>query len=780
MFVALAIGLYVFTKNPRAATNRLFLIYCVVNCLWYLATMFEISAPTASIAAAWYVVEVCPTLFSAPTFAHFLLALIDFKPFRRHPWAAAVLYLPAVVFTYMNIANHAFPFTMVATPLGWSAIQDLSSPWGDAAYAYTFAYVIAMCILMIRWGRRSKQDIHKKQARLIVVSVCVGVVLYTSSSSLAQVPRFNYVGAVGHLFILVWIIGIAYAILQYRLMVLTPQDAAYSIYSTMADGVLLLDPEGLVVSANPASLGILRLRETDVVMRPLEESIPGSSAIVDQRLKTEGIVRDEELTFVGSSRQEMHLSFSASPIQEKSGTHDGTVFVFRDITERKLAEKRLQHVATHDMLTRLPNRVLLNDRLRIAISQAERRKCIVAVLLMDLDKFKDVNDRHGHDAGDRLLVEVAERLSRSVREYDTVSRLGGDEFVVVLTDLKDQQDCNTVIARIRAAFSKTIKFEKFELLQTLSIGVSLYPSHADNIEDLYKCADTALYRAKAQGRNDLQYYSKEEGAIEERKASIEKDLGSALANEEFEIFYQPVVNISSRRLIALEALVRWNHPLHGVISPLDFIPYAERTGLIISLGEMILRQVCRQVSVWQSKGSAIPVTVNLSARQFQDPELFDKVVRALDQFHVPPELIKFELTESTAMIDMDKAAEIAGKLKQRGIDIIVDDFGSGYSSMIWLKYLKPVAIKIDRFFIQNLAFNSADAAIVKAIIFLAHSLDMVVIAEGIESQEQLEAIRALRPDNFNDLSCDHAQGYFFSRPVPASIVETLFPAQEPT
>jgi EAL domain-containing protein (putative c-di-GMP-specific phosphodiesterase class I) len=191
---------------------------------------------------------------------------------------------------------------------------------------------------------------------------------------------------------------------------------------------------------------------------------------------------------------------------------------------------------------------------------------------------------------------------------------------------------------------------------------------------------------------------------------------------------------------------------------------------------MLFRQVCRQVAEWQSKGTAVPVTVNLSARQFQDPELFARVARALDEFQVRPELIKFELTESTAMIDMDKAAEIAGKLKQRGIDIIVDDFGSGYSSMIWLKYLKPVAIKIDRFFIQNLAFNSADAAIVKAIIFLAHSLDMVVIAEGIETEEQLKAIQALRPDYFDDLSCDHGQGYLFSRPVSASMVETLFPA----
>jgi len=425
MFFVFATGLYVFTRNPKVATNRLFLIYCLVDGLWFLGIIFETSAPTASLAAAWYVMDLCPTMFLAPTFAHFLLSLIDFKPFRRRPWIATILYLPAVLLTYMNIAHHAFLFTIIATPLGWSAVQNPRSPWSDAAYGYTFAYVIAAAILLFRWGRRSKQDVYKKQARVIVASLVIGVVLYALAASIAQVLGFTYLGAISNLFNLVWLIGMAYAIVQYRMMVLTPKDAAYSIFSTMADGVLLLDRDGLVVGANPASLGILRRHETEVVMKPLEESIPGSSAIVNQRLEAAGIVRDAELSFAGGGREEMHLSFSASPIREESGHHDGTVFVFRDITERRIAEKRLQHMATHDMLTRLPNRVLLNDRLRIAISQAQRRQCLVAVLLVDLDKFKDVNDRYGHDDGDRLLVEVAERLSCSVREYDTVSRLGG-------------------------------------------------------------------------------------------------------------------------------------------------------------------------------------------------------------------------------------------------------------------------------------------------------------------------------------------------------------------
>jgi diguanylate cyclase (GGDEF)-like protein/PAS domain S-box-containing protein len=464
----------------------------------------------------------------------------------------------------------------------------------------------------------------------MIGSISIGLSLFFLASLFAQRPGLAYLGAISHLFTMIWLLGVGYAIVKHRLMIISPAEAAYSIFTTMADGVLLLDRDGRIVNANPASCEILRLRESDLLTHRVDEAIPGAFTADSLKIESGGIIHDREALYSNNAGVVVYLSFSASTLMDRSGNFGGTVIVFRDITERKHTEERFLHMATHDALTNLPNRVLLNDRLRIAISRAERHEYIIAVLLVDLDRFKDVNDRYGHDAGDRVLNEVARRLSGSVREYDTVCRFGGDEFVVVLSDMKARQDCDIVIKRIRAAFSTAIKFDSFELLQTLSIGASLYPLHADNVEDLFKFADRALYQVKAKGRNDLQFYEGEEDASTRRTKTIEQDLRTALTAGDLELYYQPVYDISSLRMIAIESLIRWHHAQLGLVSPMEFIPYAERCGLIVPLGEWVVKQACRQSAAWQAGGREIPITVNLSARQFQDPDLCEKIKQALE------------------------------------------------------------------------------------------------------------------------------------------------------
>ncbi|MFI5369152.1 MAG: putative bifunctional diguanylate cyclase/phosphodiesterase, partial [Spirochaetia bacterium] len=480
-------------------------------------------------------------------------------------------------------------------------------------------------------------------------------------------------------------------------------------------------------------------------------------------------VRDLETIYDTGDGKTVYLSVTTSADLDGSGDRQGTVMVFRDITEREQVENQLHHMATHDVLTGLPNRTLLNDRLKNALLRAQRHtNQLCAVLFIDLDKFKDINDRYGHDSGDFMLKEAGLKLTRCVREYDTVCRLGGDEFVVLLTDLADQRSCEIVIKRIQAAFRGPLLLESLELTLTLSIGVSFYPLNADTPEGLFKFADIALYRVKTSGRNGYQFYSSDLDSETRKTESLEKDLADALGRNEFEIYYQPIYDLATNQPASMEALLRWNHPVLGMVRPLDFIPIAERTGSIVPIGEWVLRDACRQLREWQKSGREITLAVNLSARQFQDPDLAAKITAILNEYAIEPRLIELEFTESAAMVDVERTVETVRKLKDRGIQIVIDDFGSGFSSLAWLKHLHPKALKIDKFFIQNVGSDSNDSAIVKAIVTMAHSMGMRVIAEGIESKTQLDALRSMQWERSTDLACDGVQGFLYSQPVPAS------------
>jgi diguanylate cyclase (GGDEF)-like protein/PAS domain S-box-containing protein len=529
------------------------------------------------------------------------------------------------------------------------------------------------------------------------------------------------------------------------------------LFEQNAAGVCVMEPGGAIVDCNRTFATMLGYERAELVGRHAGELYVRPS----DRDDLVSMLRDGST--LNSVEVELRKKDGQSIWALKNITlaGDGIHTTVVDITDRRRAEEQIEFHAYHDVLTQLPNRKLFTDRLTHSLSHARRSGKTVAVMFVDLDHFKSINDTLGHEAGDELLLEISRRLRASVRDHDTVARLGGDEFTIILSELRNPENAVSIAEKIILEVARPVSLAGTSVEITVSIGIALFPDDGADAESLLRNADRAMYRAKESGRNTYQLCTDElkRRAVERR--SIETRLRRAIAGNELVLHYQPQISLISGMVVGVEALVRWNDPERGLVHPSSFIPLAEESRLILPLGEWVLRTACMQMRAWRNAGLQVPVmAVNLSLRQFQQNDIVEGVRRVLDETGLDAGALELEITETTAMQNAETTIELLHALRELGVSIAIDDFGTGYSSLNYLKRFPITAVKIDRAFIRDLTTSEGDAAIVSAVVGIARALKLRVVAEGVETEEQLSFLKRR--------NCDAAQGYLFSRPVSAA------------
>jgi diguanylate cyclase (GGDEF)-like protein/PAS domain S-box-containing protein len=547
------------------------------------------------------------------------------------------------------------------------------------------------------------------------------------------------------------------------------QERARVTLNSIGDAVLTTDMAGNITYLNVVAEKMTGWAQEEAAGRPLAEVFhivdhltrqaaqnPAEMALAEN--KTVGMAAG--VVLIRRDGSEVGIEDSAAPIHDRDGKVSGAVLVFHDVTRsRELAEK-MAHLAHHDALTDLPNRVLVNERLTQAIALARRYGRKAAVLFLDVDRFKHVNDSLGHAMGDKLLLSVAGRLLACVRVTDTVSRQGGDEFLVLLPDIERSQDAARFAAKILTVLALPHRIDGQELHVTMSIGIGLYPENGQDVDTVIKSADTAMYYAKENGRNNYQFFAQDMNTRVVERLATEGSLRGALERGEFSLHYQPKINLESGALIGTEALIRWLHPIRGTILPEQFIAIAEDCGLITPIGNWVLREACRQARAWEDAGvEATPMAVNISAVQFRQKDFLEDVRSILTETGLEPRCLELELTESVLMQDAESTGRTLQALKVMGVQLAVDDFGTGYSSLSYLTQFPIDTLKIDQSFVHKMLLNSNDASIISAVISMGENLNQRVIAEGVETEAQLRFLQARR--------CNEGQGNYFSHPLNA-------------
>lgn len=491
------------------------------------------------------------------------------------------------------------------------------------------------------------------------------------------------------------------------------------------------------------------------------------SAEIDLYLADESSSYDSEYRFLCKNGEYMWIR-GRGKISERDSDEKPVRFIgtLSDITDKKNAERIILHQAHFDVLTDLPNRFLSLDRLSQLLNEARRSQKLVAVLFLDLDDFKKINDSLGHETGDKLLIEMSERLAGAVRYRDTVGRLGGDEFIILLGGIAKAEDINPVADEIISQFRRPFSIDGRELIMTASVGISVFPENGDDASLLLRNADSAMYHAKERGRNSYLYFTDAMNQEVSRRFALEEQLHLALERREFTVFYQPQIEVSSGRILGAEALLRWSNPVLGNVSPEEFIPIAERSGIIIPLGQYVLTEAIKNTAHWQRESyQSFRIAVNLSPRQFRDPELLSQVEKTVAYFGIAPESLEFEITEGVLMSGHNYIDKALNKLSQLGFGIAMDDFGTGYSSLSYLRNYPFNVLKVDRSFINDLTVDPADRELVNAAIAMAHGLNLKVVAEGVETEEQLAYLKTM--------ACDYAQGYLFGKPMCADDMSAM-------
>jgi diguanylate cyclase (GGDEF)-like protein/PAS domain S-box-containing protein len=550
--------------------------------------------------------------------------------------------------------------------------------------------------------------------------------------------------------------------------------SAQQVVENMHEGVIITDSRGIIQSVNRAFSHVTGWQVGDIVGKSPSVLQSGRHKPTFYKKLWNGLERTgfwQGEIYNRRKNGDIYLEYlSISTVRDPEGQPTHYIGVFTDITKRKRAEETIKHMAYYDALTNLPNRALFLERLNQALIQAQRNRRILAVLFLDLDRLKVINDTLGHNMGDRLLKAVSARLKSAMRDTDTVARLGGDEFMLLLPEIANATDIDKITAKLLDTFTAPFDLDGQELYVTASVGVAVYPKDGSDAETLLKNADTAMYRAKRTGRNNCQVFAPSMKAEDIAQLALSNGLRRALEKREFVVHYQPQLDIENGEIVGMEALVRWQHPEFGLVHPNSFIHWAEDSGLIVPLGEMVMQIACEQNRMWISKGfTPMKVAVNISARQLRQDNIVHTVARILKETGLPPDCLELELTESVLMDLGENSTNMSHELKAMGVGFSIDDFGTGYSSLNYIKRLPVNTLKLDQSFVRDVTTDPNDAAIASAVIGLGHGLNLAVLAEGVETMGQLDYLRSLK--------CDRMQGFLFSEPLPANEFEELLKEQ---
>lgn len=779
LFVALTVLTVcaaVITREPLTRAGTAFGITVVSIFCWMFGTALTYLATDAAVAMFWVKLAVSGTVLS-PVAAQLFAATVA-NQYERLKKRIGTIFGISVAFLVALLWSPLYIESLVWRPWGY---YPLYGPIG-AAYA-VFFFTVHGATLALLWSfyqRASPGSNPRRQARLILAAIAIASFAAVDLLAALDVEVYPF----GFLFILAFLAIVGHVVRSFHFIDITPALAGQTIVDTINEALVVVSEEGVVRLVNTAACELLGRSEADLIGSKFSEHFDVSGAEqMHESLLAGKPLRSIETTYDTRQGTSRTVKISASILSDRKNRAIAVIYVLRDITKRRHAEDKIRFLAYHDSLTRLPNRTQFDEKVEHTLSFAAGSEESIAILFIDLDRFKNINDTFGHHAGDRLLVVAANRLRKCMRtessfdderQADTlIARLGGDEFAVALTGMYRAQELRNIAQRIIDRLSEPFTLQGEKVYIGASIGISMAPRDGKNAETLLKNADRAMYQAKQAGRGNYHFYNSEMDELALERIQLETDLRHALDRAEFQLDYQPQINLQTGTIIGAEALLRWMHPRRGLIPPMDFIPLLEESGAICEIGRWTLREASLQTKRWEREGlGSFKIAVNISPRQFRHGDLVEDVVDALKEAELDPRWLELEVTESLLMHDADQTMVNLTELKAMGVSIAVDDFGTGYSSLRYLRRFPIDVIKIDRGFVQDIAASQQDAALTNTIIALAHNLHRSLIAEGVETQQQADLLR--------EKGCNLMQGYLFGKPMPADGFTAMLRADDST
>ncbi|MGV8981230.1 EAL domain-containing protein [Clostridium sp.] len=796
------IGTLTYFNDSKNKLNRIFLILCMNLAFWAFMFTFKNRSIDAKAACFFHVYSTFAWASVHCMLLHSIIILTGKESFFKKPFVYFVFYFPALFSIYLYFFQPPTARDFVKTNLGWVHIiaTDRGFIWTNFFNIYYFSYTAVTVFLLFKWWKNTQIIREQKQAKLILITILITIITGSITDIVFPTLGVPLIPPIAVIVAIIPIIGIWYSIVKYKLMDINPENFALEVLKIMNEGLIIVNHDGNIMDINNGALKLLGYEKNQLKDKSINILFPKTAELSELRNCS-----SLEIDFMKKNNMKLTVLLSSSILKDEWGDSLGYVGIFQDISEIKLAqekllkahdeleikvvertselsktnkdleneintrihmEEKIKNLAYYDNLTGLPNKRLFNDRLNQCIIDAVQKEKALGVLFLDLDSFKRINDTMGHAKGDELLKMVSKRLTKVLRADDTVCRVGGDEFLILFKNLSQDFYLGKLAEKVLDIFKRPFRLDNHDLFVTTSIGGAIYPVDGEEVETLIKNADIAMYKAKEAGKNKFQLCTPiiKSSLVEEMK--LTNSLYHALENNELELYYQPQVNIISGEIIGLEALIRWHNTKLGMVNPGDFIYIAEKTGLILPIGEWVMRSACSQNKVWQDAGILnVPIAVNLSVNQFENANIVHEITRILKETNINPKDLELEITENIVMKEPEYIIESLKQIKQLGVKIAIDDFGTEYSSLNYIKQLPIDKIKIDMSFVQGININHKDEAIIKVIIVLAKNLGLKVIAEGVETKEQLDFLR--------EQMCDEIQGYYYYKPMPASKIEEL-------